>query len=108
MSHHEPNAPRPQGLELFFAMYAVGLVLGIQQTSEALYKSLQQQWAHLPPHFLWNIGLFVSILLLIVRFFWSTGNIRRALLRDRAKSQLPNLSFAYLARIGSFGTFCML
>src|ERR1700722_17553505 len=93
MSHHEPNSTSPQGLELFFTMYAVGLVLGIQQTSEALYRTLQLQWMHLTPHFAWDVGLFVAILLLVVRFFWSTGNIRRALIRGRAKSDAHYLIF---------------
>src|ERR1700733_3820462 len=93
MTHNEPNTLGPQGLELFFTMYAVGLVLGIQQTSEALYKSLQLQWTHLTLNFAWDVGLFIAILLLTVRFFWSTGNIRRALIRGRAKSDAHYLIF---------------
>jgi membrane protease YdiL (CAAX protease family) len=89
-----PNASQPQGLELFFAMYAVGLVLGIEQTSQALYNDVQRQWAkQFDATFIWDVGLFIAILLLIVRFFWSTGNIRRALLRRRSKAEVPYLIF---------------
>lgn len=94
MSQNGPNAPQPQGLELFFAMYAVGLVLGIEQTSQALYNDFQKQWAdQLKLSLVYDVGLFVAILLLIVRFFWSTGNIRRALARGGPKSDVHYLVF---------------
>jgi hypothetical protein len=93
MNDHEANSRSPQGLELFFAMYAVGLGLGIQQTSEALYKSTQMQWTYPTPHFAWDVGLFIAILLLIGRFFWSTGNIRRALVRGRSATDAHYLIF---------------
>jgi len=81
-------------MELFFAMYAVGLVLGMQQTSQALYNDIQRQWAgHLKASLIIDVGLFIAILLLIIRFFWSTGNIRRALMRRNSKAEAPYLIF---------------
>jgi uncharacterized membrane protein len=68
----------PQGLQLFYAMYIVTLVFGIQEISEALYKSSRDLLPGEPLHVAINFTLFIAILLLIVRFFWSTGNVRRA------------------------------
>lgn len=94
MRKHGRNTSQPQGLELFFAMYAVGLVLGIEQISQALYGDLRRQLVgQFRADFILDVGLFVAILLLIARFFWSTGNIRRALQRDRTKSDARYLIF---------------
>ncbi len=74
----------PQGLQLFYAMYAVTLVLGIQDISDALYKSFKTLFSgvHDIEYVALNTALFLGILLLAVRFFWSTGNIRRAWVRS--------------------------
>lgn len=75
-------------------MYAVGLVLGIEQTSQALYNDVQRQWAEqFKANLISDVGLFLAILLLIARFFWSTGNIRRALVRGRVKPDAHYLIF---------------
>jgi hypothetical protein len=85
MSDNGVKSTVPQGLQLFYAMYAVTLVLGIQDISEALYKSLKTLFTTLPDisHVAVNAALFAAILLLIVRFFWSTGNIKRAWVRSK-------------------------
>lgn len=77
----------PRGLDLFYAMYAVGLVFGIEQISDSLYKNIKTLIdAKISPlDFALNAGIFLAILLLIVRFFWSTGNIKRAWLRVKRK-----------------------
>lgn len=85
MNNAEGKPVEPKGLELFFAMYAVALVLGLEEVSKALYTKVVQQGPtptsalHLGVTF----GLCLAILLLIVRFFWSTGNIRRAVSRTK-------------------------
>ena len=65
-------------------MYIVGLAFGIQEISGALYtycRSVAASGASMGTAAA-NTLLFISIILLIVRFFWSTGNIRRAMNRD--------------------------
>jgi hypothetical protein len=88
MSDSEVKVPVPQGLQLFYAMYAVTLVLGIQDISDALYKGIKKFTAAEIDlsGLIVNCALFIGILLLIVRFFWSTGNIRRAWLRSKRGS----------------------
>lgn len=72
------------GLDLFHAMYAVGLAFGIQEISVALYnifRSVSNSSGSITVVVI-SFLVFTAILLLIVRFFWSTGNIRRALERQ--------------------------
>jgi hypothetical protein len=85
MSNDDVKVSLPQGLQLFYAMYAVALVLGLQDISDALYKSLKSLFEKEPDtaDVLVNVALFFGVLLLIVRFFWSTGNIRRAWERSK-------------------------
>ena len=66
-------------------MYAVGLALGLQEISAALYKHIRSVTSSGTSIDVAaaNALLFLSILFMIVRFFWSTGNIRRAI--DRVK-----------------------
>lgn len=80
MSDKSVKGFHPQGLDLFYAMYAIGLVFGIEQISEALYKNVSNllQSKASASHVAVNAALFLAILLLIIRFFWSTGNIKRA------------------------------
>lgn len=84
MTNDQVKPTVPQGLQLFYAMYAVTLVLGIQDISDALYKSFKTLFSGKGDleHVAVNTALFLGILLLTVRFFWSTGNIRRAWVRS--------------------------
>lgn len=73
-----------RGLDLFQAMYIVGLAFGLQEISRALYTNFRSVAGSGTSTGMAaaNSLLFISIILLIVRFFWSTGNIRRAMNRD--------------------------
>ena len=69
-----------RSLDLFHAMYVVGLAFALQEVSIALYSEIRDSI-----YFNNSVinaliyGLFsAAIFLLIVRFFWSVGNIRRA------------------------------
>ena len=86
----------PRGLDLFYAMYAVGLVFGIEQISDSLYKNIKAltEGKIQPYDFALNVGIFLAILLLIIRFFWSTGNIKRAWQRTHKTN--PKFSLAML------------
>ncbi|MBL4821521.1 MAG: hypothetical protein JKY98_11120, partial [Gammaproteobacteria bacterium] len=70
----------PDGLSQFQAMYMISLVFGIEIIASALYTSIRK--GELTE--LYSVDLvvslcaFTSVLLLIVRFFWATGNIRSA------------------------------
>jgi hypothetical protein len=78
MIGNQVKAPAPQGLQLFFAMYVVGLVFGIEQISDALFKHIKaSNHSHNLPTYV-AVALFISVIFLIIRFFWSTGNLRRA------------------------------
>lgn len=83
MANQGVKTPNVQGLDLFYAMYAVGLAFGIQEIAAALYKYVSRFLAASTPpvtasDLAVNVALFLAILLLITRFFWSTGNIKRA------------------------------
>lgn len=69
-----------RSLELFQAMYVVGLAFGILEISSSLYLELRDVifFDGRLKTLLVHGSLFFAILLLIVRFFWSVGNIRRA------------------------------
>ena len=69
------NARELYGLDLFQAMYVVGLAFALQEISSALYKTMRKD----PFGAFDEMLVFLAILLLIVRFFWSVGNIRRAI-----------------------------
>lgn len=74
------------GLGLFHAMYAVGLAFGLQEISTTAYAfyrdSSSNMWVQAP--------IFFSILFIIVRFFWSVGNIRRAVdVKPDGKVRIP-------------------
>jgi hypothetical protein len=77
MMDGDVKSSAPQGLQLFFAMYAVTLVFGIEQISDALYKNFKAAQPATLPRYL-AAALFISVLFLIIRFFWSTGNLKRA------------------------------
>ena len=84
MSDEDKRGIGLRGLDLFHAMYIVGLAFGLQEISRALYTNLRSvagSGASMGTAAA-NTLLFISIILLIVRFFWSTGNIRRAMNRD--------------------------
>jgi len=78
------------GLNLFHGMYVVGLALGLEEITTSLYQALERGALTFA-----SVFLFFSILLLIVRFFWSTGNIRRAWMRDAH----PNPKFYILVHL---------
>jgi len=50
MKNEEGNAAEPKGLELFFLMYAVALVLGIEEISKALYAKVGRWEPRQRPH----------------------------------------------------------
>lgn len=99
--HRDSDEPRQiEGLDLFHAIYAIILAFGIQEAASAFYSGLPV-WSSVADSadiVFTHLIIGFAILLLIIRFFWSTANIRGACERMQ-RAPAPFSRFAVLIHL---------